>query len=268
MVRRGHDEIHEQNLQARGPNDMTAAGAGIDTSFARTAGAVRVRAAFRSFVLGPLQWCFAPTHTEGGSNLDGLDGPAVFAAHHESHADTMVITRALDAPRQQRLLVAAAADYFFPTPLVGRFAALVFGAIPVERDRADRRALRQCLELLGEGWSLVIYPEGGRSPAGEIRPFLPGAAWIARRADVPVVPVHLAGTGEVLPKGRTLPRRSPVRVRFGPVLRVGDGESAKEFNQRIEAAVRALADPSAGADGGHPAGDEPTVVPVADRPVG
>ena len=70
--------------------------------------------------------------------------------------------------------------------------------------------------------------------------FKPGAAWIARRAGVPVLPVHVRGTFDVLPKGRSLPRRSPVTVTFGEMLHRADGEDARAFNTRIEAAVVAL----------------------------
>ena len=86
----------------------------------------------------------------------------------------------------------------------------------------------------------LLYPEGGRSPDGELREFKPGAAWIARRAGAPVVPVRLIGTHDVLPKGRAFPRRAKVTVRFGSPLTAADGESAKEFNVRIEKAVRSL----------------------------
>ncbi len=71
-------------------------------------------------------------------------------------------------------------------------------------------------------------------------PFKPGAAWIARRAGVPVVPAHLHGTDKVIGKGDSFPRRSPVRITYGAPLVLADGESAKEFGRRIEAAVREL----------------------------
>ena len=76
---------------------------------------------------------------------------------------------------------------------------------------------------------------------GQIGEFKPGAAWIARRAGVPVLPVHVAGTAAILPKGRTVPHRSHVEIAFGDPMEPHDGEDARAFNERIEAAVRALA---------------------------
>jgi 1-acyl-sn-glycerol-3-phosphate acyltransferase len=87
----------------------------------------------------------------------------------------------------------------------------------------------------------LIFPEGGRSPDGWGQPFRGGAAFIALRAGVPVVPIHLDGTGRVLRKGGSL-SRSQVTVTFGDPLRPHDGEDARKYAVRIEAAVAALAD--------------------------
>jgi 1-acyl-sn-glycerol-3-phosphate acyltransferase len=187
-----------------------------------------------------LRTAFAPTRVEGRDHVEGVRGPVVFAANHESHADTMTVLLALPAARRRRTIVAAAADYWFAGRVRGAFARTCVGAIPVQRDRVNRRTLDECHRLLSEGWSLLVYPEGGRSPAGTIREFQPGAAWIARRAGVPVVPVFLSGTAAVLAKGQTMPRRSRVRVVFGRPLVRDDKESARAFGRRIEAAVRDL----------------------------
>lgn len=213
-----------------------------ESDWARSGWARAIRELYTSGPLRVLSAAVAPRTVEGLDQLAGLEGPVVFAANHTSHADTMVITLSLPAHRRRRLVVAAAADYFFANAVTSWLSSLFVGAIPVERDRASRRLLDLCHRLLSEGWSLLVYPEGGRSPTGEMQEFKPGAAWIARRGGVPVVPVHVAGTYQVLPKGATVPRRHRVRVRFGAPLALVDGEDAKSFNRRIEAAVRKLAD--------------------------
>ena len=207
--------------------------------------ALLLRAIYVEVVLRALRALLAPATVVDAEKVERLATPAVFAANHSSHADTMTVRLALPGARRRKMIVAAAADYWFSNRVLAAWTTVFMGAIPVERDRVNRRTLETCHELLGQGWSLLVYPEGGRSPAGTIQPFKPGAAWIARRAGVAVVPVRIVGTGDVMPKGRRLPRRAPVRVIFGDPMTVRDGEDARAFNERIEAAVREL-DPSAG----------------------
>jgi 1-acyl-sn-glycerol-3-phosphate acyltransferase len=212
----------------------------LDTDFARRWPSRIIRAAYTTFCLRPMRAIFCPTTVVDRDRVADLNGPAVFAANHSSHADTMVLSLALPRRRRSRLVVAAAADYFFTKRRTAVFSAITVPAIPVQREKVQRKTLDLCNRLLGEGWSVLLYPEGGRSSDGELREFKPGAAWIARRAGVPVVPTRLIGTYDVLPKGRSFPRRNRVEVRFGEPLVVEDGESAKEFNVRIEKAVRSL----------------------------
>jgi 1-acyl-sn-glycerol-3-phosphate acyltransferase len=178
----------------------------------------------------------------------------VVVANHTSHADTMVLLTTLPRRLRRRLVIAAAADYFFKGGISGFFSSLFFGAIPVDRQGVSRSTLEECHQLLGAGWSLLIYPEGGRSPDGRMQPFKPGAAWIARRAGVPIVPVHLDGAFAVLPKGRSRPRRHHVAVTLGEPMWVRPDEDARAFNRRVQAAVEDLSrSPSAPVDRADPA---------------
>ncbi len=88
----------------------------------------------------------------------------------------------------------------------------------------------------------MIFPEGGRSPDGWGQEFRGGAAYLAARTGRPVIPVHLDGTRHILPKGGGGVRRSPTTITFGIPLVPDDGESARRFGVRVEAAVAALAD--------------------------
>ncbi|HTX62635.1 MAG TPA: lysophospholipid acyltransferase family protein, partial [Acidimicrobiales bacterium] len=117
-------------------------------------------------------------------------------------------------------------------------------AVPIERARVNRRSADVAAELLEDGWNLVIFPEGGRTPDGWAQPFRGGAAYLARRTGRPVVPVHVNGTRHVLPKSgeRRLPRRSPVSVVFGAPISSDEGEDARRLGSRIETAVAVLAD--------------------------
>ena len=96
--------------------------------------------------------------------------------------------------------------------------------------------------LIDDGWSILLYPEGGRSPDGWGQEFRGGAAYLAIRCGVPVVPIHLQGTGRILRKGRTLPRPSRTTVTFGDPLTADHDESDRAFAVRLQAAVAALGD--------------------------
>jgi len=173
--------------------------------------------------------------------LEGLEGPAVFAANHHSHLDTGLVVGALPRPWRHELAVAAAADHFFGSRGHAVLAAWAWGAVPMERRRTSRRSADRAAELLEHGWSLLIFPEGGRSPDGWGQEHKGGAAYLASRCGVPVVPVHLGGTDRVLPKGRRWPTPARVTVTFGEPLRAGPS-SARRFAGELEAALAALAD--------------------------
>jgi 1-acyl-sn-glycerol-3-phosphate acyltransferase len=214
---------------------------GVGLPWARRAPASWGRAIYYEGVLRVLRTVFAPVTIEHADRLAGVEGPLVIVANHVSHADTMCLAAALPHHIRRHFVVAAAADYFFASNATAALSTVFVGAIPVDRSRVSRTTLELCHQLLGEGNSLLVYPEGGRSHDGEMHEFKPGAAWIARRAGVPVLPLHLAGTGGILPKGRRVPRRAKVSVVVGDLVHLEPGEDAKAFNRRIEAAVRALA---------------------------
>jgi 1-acyl-sn-glycerol-3-phosphate acyltransferase len=177
----------------------------------------------------------------GTDRLDALEGPAIFAANHHSHVDAPLLLTSIPEPWRHRLVVAAAADYFFSNRVTSVASALGMGAIPIDRSRVSRRSADQAAELLGEGWSLLIFPEGGRSPDGWGQGHRGGAAYLSLRTGLPVVPVHLRGTGRVLPKGGRL-RPGATTVTFGRPLVPSDDDNANRFATRIEHAVAALAD--------------------------
>ena len=110
----------------------------------------------------------------GQDRLASLEGPAIFAANHHSHLDTPLLLTSIPEPWRHKILVGAAADYFFGTRLTSALSSLVIGAIPIERSRVSRRSADQAAELASQGWSLLLFPEGGRSPDGWGQPFRGG----------------------------------------------------------------------------------------------
>ena len=167
--------------------------------------------------------------------------PVIFVANHSSHADTPLLLRSLPEPWRNKLFVAAAADYFFPNRGTGIASALLLNAVPIERNKVTRRSALAGADLIDEGWSMLIYPEGGRSPDGWAQPFRGGAAFLSNRTHAPVVPIHVSGTAEVMPKGKNWPKPGPTTVTFGEPIRT-EGLDSKQLSRLIERSVETLAD--------------------------
>lgn len=142
-------------------------------------------------------------------------------------------------------MVAAAADYFFTSRVKGTAAALMLNAFPIDREVTGRASSDRLRALVDDGWSLVIYPEGGRSPDGWGQAWKGGAAYLSIRTGAAVVPVFIDGTGAIYGKGVKRPRPGRTRVVFGTPLWPLEGESTRRFSARIEAAVAQLGDESA-----------------------
>jgi 1-acyl-sn-glycerol-3-phosphate acyltransferase len=217
------------------------------------------RAVVMDNITRPVAQVLAPATVRGLEHLRHLEGPVIFAANHASHIDTPLLLTTLPVEFRHHTVVAAASDYFFDRKWKSVLWSFTLAAIPIERSKVNRRSADTAAELLEDGWNLVIFPEGGRSPDGWTQPFHPAsAAYLGRRTGRPVVPVFLHGTRHVLPKtpdetgvppggsgtesrrgGRL--RRSPISVLFGAPLTLDEGENTRRFSDRIEAAVATLA---------------------------
>ena len=166
-------------------------GGNYETDWARRyASRLTRRIALSTIGKGVISYYANPT-IRGLDRLHDLDGPAIFAANHQSHADTLLMLTSMPPPWKHKAFVGAAADYFFGNRTTAAISALFIGAIPIERTSINRNTIEKAVDLLRNGWSMVIYPEGGRSPDGWGQEFRPGAAFLAKQAGVPVVPVHI-----------------------------------------------------------------------------
>jgi len=221
-------------------------GAAYDTDWARTPLARLGRLALVEGAIRPLIKAVADPERRGYDRLVGLDGPAIFAANHLSHLDAGLLLTSLPEPWRHRAFAGAAADYFFDTRIKATLAALALNAIPIERTKVTRRSAALAAELIDDGWSMIIFPEGGRSPDGWGQPFRAGAAFLSVRTGVPVVPVHMEGTGRILPKGTSKLVPGRTQVTLGTPLHPCPDEDMRDLSVRIEAAVTALADEVAG----------------------
>ncbi len=216
------------------------AGREFPTAWSRSPIACAVRAAGQAAVLRPL------VHAEVAPTVSGLDAlaaasePCLLVANHSSHLDTALLLSVLPAGRRSRLLVAAAADYFFESWWRAVGSALAFGTLPL--DRTSGSSAVTPLDVLADGWSLLIFPEGTRSVDGRQAGFKTGVARLAAAAGVPVVPIGLRGAYNAMPRGRRwpLPGRPPVAVRFGYPMRPAGDETPRAFADRLAAEVQRL----------------------------
>ncbi len=145
--------------------------------------------------------------------------PFIVAANHQSHLDMGLIKVAL-GEAGQNLASLAAADYFFSDKWRRAYFENFTNLVPMERAGSVRQSLDRAEEVLRRGRSMVIFPEGTRSPTGEMKDFLPSLGYLAERARVGILPAYVSGTFEAMPKGKTFPRKRKVGVAFGPYLSV------------------------------------------------
>ncbi len=229
------------------PSEPPTLGANFETAWARKGPA---QAARKVITYGPLRLIvhgLARPEVYGADRLEDLrlrddPPPLIFAPTHHSHLDTPLSIITIPEPWRSKLVIAAAADYFFDTRWKGMIAALSLNAIPIDREVTGRKTSDQLKRLIEDGWSLVIYPEGGRSPDGWGQEFKGGAAYLSSRTGAAVVPMFIDGSGAIFGKGMKRPKPGKTKVVFGSPLPPIEGESTRRFNARIEAAVTTLGD--------------------------
>jgi long-chain acyl-CoA synthetase len=213
-----------------------------------------VRRVALPLVLLPLLRIFVWLRVKGRENLQGLEGPAIFASNHQSVFDVPTLLAAMPSPWRYRVAPAMGMDWFRPHfhpkgySLWNRFGnhlqyylvCLFFNGFPIPvHESGAHEALRYMGELTGDGWSVLIFPEGIRTEAGEIAPFRPGVGMIGSRLGLPVVPVRMEGLEKVLHTSSHFPRPGRVKVSWGSAMKLR-GEDYGALAKKVEEAVRSL----------------------------
>lgn len=147
-----------------------------------------------------------------GLNLQGkeylpLEGPAIIAANHNSHLDTLVLLSLWPLSKLHRVRPIAAADYFLNNKLLAWFTLNIMNAILIDRygKRKDSDPLGKMSDALSRGEILILYPEGSRGAPEEIGHFKTGVSrLVERHPEAPIVPVFMRNLGKALPKGEFL----------------------------------------------------------------
>ena len=171
---------------------------------------------FAGVVIAPIiRWMFR-VNAAGFENVPA--GPLIISGNHVSYVDGLLLWTLHRRYRHETHFLIKKEIYQI-TPL--RWIFHWIGSIPVERGTADRHMISICEAFLKAGDSLAVFPEGRRvrdKAADELGEALSGAAFLAIRSGVPIVPVGIVGTGQIMVEGRRLPRRPRVYMRIGAPL--------------------------------------------------
>jgi 1-acyl-sn-glycerol-3-phosphate acyltransferase len=155
-------------------------------------------------------------------------GGAVIAANHVSYLDPPAVGAGL-----KRNCYYMGKKELFRIPVFAQLIRLC-GCFPVDRDKQDKQAVRTAVQLLKEGNLLAIFPEGGRSRDGRLQEAGIGAALIANRAGVPIVPAVVRGTYQALPTGARWPRRADVSVTYSRPMSSASPDGKKANKERLQ----------------------------------
>jgi 1-acyl-sn-glycerol-3-phosphate acyltransferase len=190
---------------------------------------------------------FARFITAVRGRWDGIapvDGQRIYFANHASHGDFILIWTVLPPRMRRQTQPVAGADYWLKTPMRRFIGRDVFNAVLIDREREGRTAdpVTQMTEVLDNGSSLIVFPEGTRNQTSEpLQPFKSGLYHLAKgRPDIDLVPAWIDNLNRVMPKGEFVPIPLICTVTFGAPLRVTDAETKQDFLARAEAALLAL----------------------------
>jgi 1-acyl-sn-glycerol-3-phosphate acyltransferase len=162
----------------------------------------------------------------GQSNIPETGG-TILVANHTSFLDSFLI----GIPLRRPVNFVARSTLFLP--ILG-FLIRSLGGFPIQRDGMGASGLKETLRRLRGGGIVTLFPEGTRSPDGELMALKPGIAALVSRANVPVVPAGIAGAFEAWPRSSLFPVPHPIRIHYGPLI------EPKEFAGLDPHAVTAL----------------------------
>lgn len=201
----------------------------------------------------PLLRYYCSIRVDGRENLQDVNHPFILAANHQSHIDAAVILWALPFRLRKRMAAVMMQEMFFEylrpkgVPLYRRLlvglayfiATGFFNAFPFPTESDFRNSMEYAGELVGKGFSPLIFPEGERTLSGNIEEFKPGIGMMVQHMKLPVLPVRIDGMGEILPIDRNWPIRGKASVKIGKLM-FFEGGTYSSIAQELEKVVRKL----------------------------
>jgi long-chain acyl-CoA synthetase len=213
-----------------------------------------VRMAFVELVMRPLVWLLgAPRVVRETAELP--PGPMLVIANHVTAYDGALVMYALPGRLRRRIAIAMAGEMLLDlrhgqnqgsavqnllAPAAYWLMTALFNVFPLPRRLGFRRSFAHAGEAMDRGYSVLIFPEGTRSPDGQLQRFRAGIGLLAQQSRVPVVPVALIGLGEIR-RGKTRWFRSgKLEVHVGKAIPVDEGEEPASLTSKLEESIRRL----------------------------
>ncbi|MFC1704865.1 lysophospholipid acyltransferase family protein [Nanoarchaeota archaeon] len=180
--------------------------------------------------------------------INGLDNVPkgtgfIIAANHSSYLDHWILGSVITSHLDKKIHYLAKKEHF--DSFHQRIIHTYFGAIPIDREKGGKRALRFAVSGLKKGKIIGIYPEGTRTLTGKIQHGKTGVARLALAAKVPVLPIGLIGTFKILPKGKLKPNLKKAKVNIGKPMYFdkyyGKEENRKTIRKVTDSIMREIA---------------------------
>lgn len=193
---------------------------------------------FKWSVVSPMLHLYFRGRIHGAEHVP-MTGPLIVVSNHASDFDPPMLSNCLGRP-----VAFMAKEELFQVPVLAQ-AIRLYGAYPVKRGAADRAAIRAALQSLDEGWATGVFLQGTRTPDARITEPKLGAALIAAKAQVPLLPVSLWGTEGIMQPGVLCPQPVPVTVRIGkpiPPPPAGNREAIEQVTQICADVIMAMHD--------------------------
>lgn len=193
---------------------------------------------FKWSVVSPTLHVYLRGHIYGAENVL-QQGPLVVVSNHASDFDPPILSSCVGRP-----VAYMAKAELFKIPILKQ-AIQLYGAYPVNREAADRSAIRSALNCLENGWATGVFLQGTRTLDGQITNPKLGAALIAAKAKAPLLPVSLWGTQGIFKQGSAIPRSVPITVRIGKVIPAPsstDRDQLQAITQQCATAINTLHD--------------------------
>ncbi|RMF22840.1 MAG: 1-acyl-sn-glycerol-3-phosphate acyltransferase [Cyanobacteria bacterium J083] len=187
-------------------------------------------------VVSPLLHTYFRGRIYGADNVPTRGGVLV-VSNHASYFDPPILSCAVGRP-----VAFMAKEELFKNPVFKQIIQ-TYGAYPVKRGKGDRSAIRSAIGALNDGWATGVFLQGNRTQSGKITNPKLGAALIAAKANVPILPVSLWGTEKILLKSRKFPVSTPITVRIGELIappQAGEKEELASITQKCAEVINNL----------------------------
>jgi long-chain acyl-CoA synthetase len=213
-----------------------------------------IRSALLELIAQPFVWFLGNPRVVRPRELKS-DEPMLIICNHVTAYDGALIEYALPGHMRRHVAVAMLGEMLedfrhFRNPDTGRFmlfgpaaywlVTALYNVFPLPRRRDFQRSFAHAGEALDRGYNVLVFPEGTRSPAGELAPFRPGIGMLAKQAHAPVLPVALIGLGELKAKGRGWFRSGKIEVRVGEPIQFGPLGTEAAITEKLHSAVLSL----------------------------